>query len=245
MPAHIPKASAKSILLFLGILSQVMAIEVSADTAGEIPTKWGGKKGAVTLAYKLHGNTRSIYAVCNLGPLRGSKSRRVAADACGLQSNWSSSKYLYTTDVEHLKPASTFGGCYDRVAERRANGEEVNPREWCAKHDPEYSAAYHDPWNLMAAVSEINRARGADPFCEIEGEVSSYGVPDVEHNGDCLEPPEISRGEIAHRFFRFWERHPTIKVTYSEVMLMFRWQDYPISLEGQERIDRLEEWSGY
>jgi deoxyribonuclease-1 len=150
--------------------------------------------------------------------------------------------------------------CDQRFApyDRSVNVEHVFPMSWatkalrcgdrdqCRRRSERFNRIESDLHNLYPARKDINKARGAYPFGDIEGERPVVPGCDfeIDYRRRRAEPRPAVRGEIA-RSMLYMERHHGLPLHRRTKALMQRWhREDPPSDEERRRNDRIERLQG-
>ena len=141
---------------------------------------------------------------------------------------------------------------------RSINIEHVYPMSWamrsvgcrsrdeCRRKSQRFNQIESDMHNLYPSRKELNKIRSSFPFGTIEGEQRNYGQCDFEFDPKrrIVEPPVISRGNIARAMFHMKESYG-LKIFPRQGGLLQRWhRDDPPDDEERRRNHVIEKLQG-
>lgn len=149
-------------------------------------------------------------------------------------------------------------GLYCGVAfqarDRRYNIEHVYPMAWvtralrcgnrqrCRRESARFNRIESDMHNMYPARKDLNRARGAYPFRELEGErwVERGCDMEIDHRIRAVEPRPAARGDIARAMLYMADRYG-LEIYARQRRLLERWHRDDPPDENEHRRNRLIE----
>jgi deoxyribonuclease I len=161
---------------------------------------------------------------------------------------------LYDRGGETLYCGRQFGAGYNRGI----NIEHVFPMAWvtsalqcgrrkqCRETSERFNRIEADLHNLYPARTDINKARGAMSFGEIEGERRWDGQCDfeVDERRRVVEPRPAARGEIARAMFYMRDTYGLVIFDRLGARLKEWHRRDPVSVHERQRNDAIEKIQG-
>ena len=176
-----------------------------------------------------------------------SASRVVDAEACGAVFE-PGAELTHVVLYESVMPATAWSvfACLSEgpmlAGGRRPDGH--TPHEFCLANDEIYRYAVSDGHGLLPFVGYLHGARRGRVFTRVRGEARDFGRCDVEVQGDFVEPPYSTRGEIARAALYMVDRYAL--VLESDVLRRYRaWSLLdPPSPEERARNELISTYQG-
>ena len=119
-------------------------------------------------------------------------------------------------------------------------------RDECRRTSRRFNQIESDMHNFYPSRKEINKIRGSSPFGIIKGETRKFGQCDFEFDPKqrIVEPPPVSRGNIARAMFYMKESYG-LKIFTRQGAMLQRWhREDPPDDEELRRNDIIEKLQG-
>lgn len=144
---------------------------------------------------------------------------------------------------------------FGHIKPKWTNAEHIFPMAWvvnslkcqdrkdCRRHSKQFKLIESDLHNIYPARKDLNMARGSYGFGEIEGDERvwlEYEF-DIDHKRRLVEPPHVSKGEIARSMFYLVDAY-SLNLYEKQAELLRQWNQIdPPSKEEMRRNNKIEE----
>ena len=143
---------------------------------------------------------------------------------------------------------------FGHVKPKWTNAEHIFPMKWvvssfncknrkdCRRHSKRFKWIESDLHNIYPARQSLNTARGSYSFGELEREEKVWLDYDfkIDHRRKLVEPPHVSRGEIARSMFYIVDAYD-LRLFAKQAKLLCEWNQIdPPSKEEMRRNSMIE-----
>ncbi len=147
---------------------------------------------------------------------------------------------------EHVVPVENFGHTFIawREGDKLCIDTKSKPykgRRCAEKVHAEFRYMQADMYNLYPVIGAVNAARSNYNFALLAHAETDFGICPMKIEGQKVEPPPFSRGQIARSYLYMQQSYPRFKMSQKQLELMQVWdKQYPVAQAECRRTKAIE-----